>query len=103
MSESSAAADPNAAVWKPFDNRHRLLLAAVSAGCVLLTSAVARLLGWPVFLRHEASLLASAAPLAGIAAVIVALAASLLIASLLLGRLRYDAGLFAACIGLAAL
>jgi hypothetical protein len=103
MSETSAAANPNATVWQPFDNRHRILLAVVSAGCVLLTMAVARLLGWPVFLRHEASLLASAAPLAGVAAVIVALAGSLIIASLLLGRLRYDAGFFAGCIGLAAL
>ena len=75
----------------------------ISAGCVSLFLVLSRMMGWPVFVRAEASLLASASPLAGVAAVGVGMLAAVILGSLLLGRLRYEAGLFAACIGLAAM
>src|SRR5215472_16907397 len=78
-------------------------LSIVAGVCVAITWFESRLLGWPVFLRYEACLLASRSPAPGIAAAIVALAVGVPVGSLLLGRLRYDAGLFAAVVGLAAL
>ena len=50
-----------------FDNTQRIYLALTSAGCVALFMLMARGMGWPVYLRLEASLLASASPLPGIA------------------------------------
>lgn len=86
-----------------FDNTQRIYLALTSAGCVSLFMLVARGMGWPVYMRLEASLLASASPLPGIAAVAFGMLTSIILASLFLGRLRYEAGLFTACIGLAAM
>lgn len=86
-----------------FDNSERIYLAMTSTGSVALFLVVARVMGWPVYLRLEASLLASASPLAGIAAVAFGMVAAMVLASLFLGRLRYEAGLFTACVGLAAM
>lgn len=90
-------------IREAFNNLERIYLTLTSAGCVALFLLVARVMGWPVYLRAEASLLASAAPLAGVAGVTLGLMAAVILGSLFLGRLRYDAGLFVACIGLASL
>ena len=90
-------------IWEPFKNIDRFYLAIVSSGCVGLFYTVARLLAWPHYLKYEASLLASSSPAAAIGAVVVGMLLALVLGTLLLGKLRYEAGLFAACIGLAAL
>jgi hypothetical protein len=90
-------------IWNAFNHRERFFLAAVSGGCVALFLLLSHLMGWPIYPKQEASLLASASPVTGIAVVGVGLILSVLAASLLLGHLRYEAGLFAACIGLAGL
>jgi hypothetical protein len=90
-------------IWEPFDNLKRIYIAAISAGCVGLFYTVSRMLGWPAYLKCEASLLASSSPVIGMVSLIVGMLLALFLATLLLGQLRYEAGLFAACIGLAAL
>ncbi len=86
-----------------FSNTQLFCLGLTGVGSVALFLILTRVLGWPVYLRLEASLLAGASPLAGIAAVAVGMMAAVVLGSALLGRLRYEAGLFTACIGLAAL
>ena len=98
-----SAAHMTGRMWNAFNNTQRLYLALVSGGCVALFLLLSKLMGWPVYLKCEASLLTSASPVTGIAVVVVGLFLSILAATLLLGHLRYEAGLFAACIGLAAL
>jgi hypothetical protein len=86
-----------------FSNLDRLRLATVSGACIALFYNAAQWLHWPAYLKFEASLLASTAPLTGIALTVVLMLASVLLATALLGKLRYEAGLFAGCIGLSAL
>ena len=101
--ELKSPGDVAAREWRPFDNLDRLYLAATSACCVALSYGISHLLGWPTFLKHEAGFLAGASPIQGMVAVLLAMFLCVLPATLLLGKLRYDAGLFSACIGLAAL
>ena len=80
-----------------------LALAGVAALCAMIFSYVARMLGWPEFPGSCGSILAGALPAGGIATAVVAMFLCIILATLLLGRLEYEIGLFAACIGLAAL
>jgi hypothetical protein len=100
---SASASTTPGGQWLVFRNRHRVYLAAVAALCVGVSQLTSRLLHWPVYLRCEGSILASASPVLGVASVAVALLLSTIAGTLLVGRLRYEAGLFAACIGLGAL
>jgi hypothetical protein len=90
-------------VFQSFSFLQWLLLSLVTGACVVVTWMAAKLLGWPTFMRQEASVLASAAPMMGIATAVVSLAICIPLGTLLAGRLRFDAGMFTAAIGLAAL
>lgn len=89
--------------WENFTNLDRIYLALVCGGCLALFYAVGPMLKWPTFLGCEASLLASSAPAAGAMAVVAGLVLCTVVATLLAGRLRYEAGFFAASVGLAAM
>lgn len=102
-SHAGGAVDMTKTIWEPFDNLKRIYLASISAGCVGLFYAVSRMLGWPAYLKCEASLLASSSPVIGMICLTLGMLLALFVGSLLLGKMRYEAGLFAACIGLAAL
>jgi hypothetical protein len=102
MVSADTVPQPNR-VFQSFSFLQWLLLSVVAAACVAITSVAAKLLGWPTFARQEASVLASAAPMMGIAAVVVSLAVCTPLGTLLARRLRFDAGMFTAAIGLAAL
>ena len=80
----------------------RVCLAMAGLASVGVFQALAGALGWPAFARHEASMFASASPAAGLAVVLLGMGIVVGIASPLLGRIRHEAGLFTACIGLAA-
>jgi hypothetical protein len=90
-------------VFQSFSFSQWLRLSLVMAACVVVTWFAARLLGWPTFLRREASVLASTSPMMGIAAAVVSLGICIPLGTLLAGKLRFDAGMFVAAIGLAAL
>ena len=96
-----SADDSENRVWESFDNLERLWLAAICAGCAGVFYLLASVLRWPVFPGSEVSLLASTSPVAGFAAVMVGMLLCIVSATWLAGRMRYEAGLFAAGIGLA--
>ena len=88
---------------EPFTLLERGLLAVLIALSVWCFRVAAEWLQWPREPLFSASLLASVHPMAGLAAMGVGVVACLAMGSLLLGRSRYEAGLFAAACGLAAL
>jgi hypothetical protein len=100
---AQAPAHPAARTWDALGPGQRLLLWSIVGLCIGINYWVGRVLGWPMFPHHEASLLAAKTPGIAVATAVIAILVSLTVGTLLLGRLRYDAGLFAAAIGLATL
>lgn len=88
---------------EPFTLVDRALIAVLVALSVWCFQAVAHWLQWPREPSHSGSLLASVNPTAGLVAMGVGVLACLALGSLVLGRTRYEAGLFAAACGLAVL
>jgi hypothetical protein len=90
-------------VWRVMGNRSKIVLATASVACAVLVWALARWFGIPAHPGYEMSLaLQPSAALALIGTGIGVLAATAL-GTAIAGTVRFDAGLFAAAVGLAAL
>ncbi len=83
--------------------RVRLLLAAAAAVAAFLFWLAAGWLGVPHFRGYEASLLTQPSAVVGLATTAILIVASTAIGSLIAGSVRFDAGLFAAALGMTVL
>src|SRR5689334_4057476 len=79
-----------------------LMIATLTAG-VFTFQGLAHLLHWPAFPGYSASLLASTHPASGLAALALGMLVMIVVGSILLGRLRPEAGVFVAAVGMSAL
>src|SRR5947209_569621 len=92
MDERSLAEDGSAVgerTFQTFTMGRRCFLAAACAGAAAIFFFIATALGWPVFYKHEASVLFSAAPGRGVATVVIGMLICLPLATLAAGWLRY--------------
>jgi hypothetical protein len=84
-------------------HRNRILLAASVIASFLLFRGAGRLFSIPAEPGFSASLLQQPSPTVTLLIVAVVLIVSLLVSTLIAGRIRFDAGLFGAVLGLSAL
>lgn len=101
LAPSEPAADATSGVGAYY--RVRLLLAAAAAVSALLFWLAAKWLGVPHFRGYEASLLIQPWAVVGLATTAILIVASTAIGSLIAGSVRFDAGLFAAALGMTVL
>jgi hypothetical protein len=100
---ASPAEDSSANIWTSYHTRDRTLLIVGSAASYWMFSVVARLFSYPIRPGYEGSLLLQPSPLVLLIMTAVVLLACVLVTSFFAGIVHYEAGLFCACVGLAAL
>jgi hypothetical protein len=105
MSEAAAAVAEGLTegIWGSHTNRDRVLLAIASIACYWVFGLVASIFALPRYPGFDASLLHQPAPIVALLVAIVTLVACTLLGSLVAGIVHFEAGLFAASIGLVAL
>jgi hypothetical protein len=89
-------------ILTPYRRARLLLLGGVVASFLLYYWA-SRVMGVPPESGHQASLIVQGAPVASVLVTVVVFAIALAIGTALAGMIRFNAGLLAACLGLAAI
>lgn len=95
-----AAQHQAGSVWPASTVRDRILLTIGSAGCVLLFLWLAGAFGIPAHPYEQGSLLAQPSPFVAMLVTLVGLIACVLLSSVVVSFVHFDAGLFCAAIGL---
>ena len=90
-------------VWGASTVRDRILLTVGSVACILLFLWLAHAFGIPAHAHAHGSLLAQPSPAVALLVTLVGLIAAVLLSSVVVALVHFDAGLFCAAIGLLAL
>ena len=89
-------------IWRVLGNRAKIILALACTACALLFWFAGRWFGIPQHPGFEMSLAVRPAPAAALLLTAVAVLAATALGTIVAGSVRFDAGLFAAAVGLAA-
>jgi hypothetical protein len=90
-------------VWRVMGNRSKIVLATASVACAVLVWALARWFGIPAYPGYEMSLALQPSAAPALIGTGIAILAATALGTAIAGTVRFDAGLFAAAVGLAAL